>query len=447
MAKLKKKPTAPNIAFIERIEISIKENARKRMLRRAPKPASGSISSTDILNQQYLLQRTLAQRIQPQPQQQSQTVNVYLGDVAKLQQQETLKRIDEDASAAIIRQQRGGINQERLDFVLASLLEQKQQVKKEQPPPASFDYGFVKEGAAQYKEEERARSIVALERLNKSGGPRAVAFETVSLLPPRQLASEQSRRRATTPQERRALSVEASERASSLSKMTAKELSEKYPDLAGEIIREGAEATKAKYRKRRSEINAQIQAGTLGKEEGTQLLRDFATGIGYDVKPRLREAAQPTLVESTPTFTPSQERDFPKTAAVMKKKSQTSTEQLSAGLSANMQPTVLAELVPAAGGGQSSEIQAAKTAGKSSTRARAAKLVEPMAGQLTILQSFGRAVTAGEDLPLEIGGSSPIATPPSSRPATAASRPRTGESFTRPGLEVVASGTLPKLNP
>lgn len=443
MAKSKKsKQFAPNIAFIERIEIQIKEKSRQRMLKRAPKPAGQQ--STDILNQQYLLQRTLAQRIQPQPQQQSQTVNVYLGDVAKLQQQETLKRIDDDAAAAIIRTERGGINQERLDAVLSSLTQQRQEVKKQQPPPQSFDYGFIEGGAAQYREEVRAQSVAALERLNKANGPRAVAFEAMTMLQPRAATTaESSRRRALTPEQRRAISVEASERASALSKMTAQQFVEKHPDITGEILRESQQVAKSKYRKRRAEIEADVQAGRLTMGDGEALLRDFSTGIGLDIKPRLKERQQPLPVVG---LTPSQEQQFPKTAAVLKKKSQTTAADLSGAIAANVRPTILSEQVPAAaGGGQSAEIQAAKTAGKTSARQRAAKLVE--AGQPTILQSFGRAATAGEDLAREVGASSPIeATPPSSRPTTAGSRPRTGESFTRPGVEVVASGTLPKLS-
>lgn len=445
MAKSKKKPTAQNIAFIERIQLSIKENARKRMLKRAPKPAG--INTSDILNQQYLLQRTLAQRIQPQPQQQSQTVNVYLAELNKLQQQETLKRIDEDASAAIIRQQRGGINQERLNFVLSSLVEQKQQVKK-QPPPESFEYGFIQEGAVEYKQEERAKSVAALERLNKGSGPRSVAFESVSLLPPpRSSISEHSRRRAITPEQRRSISVEASERASILSKMTAEEFREKYPDLTGEIMRQSAEDTKKKYVKRRAEINAQIQEGSITRDDGLQLLKDFAFGIGYDVKPRLKDPPVSTKVEITPTFSASQERDFPKTTAVMKKKSQTSTEQLNASISANIKPSVFSETAPSIGGGgiQSAVIQSAKAAGtlKKSGRQMAARLVDP--SQPSILQSFSKVSSAAQDLE-EIGGSSPVEpTPPSSRPSTAGSLPKTGESFTRPGLEIVSGGILPRL--
>lgn len=392
MAKSKKKQTAPNIAFIERIEIQIKEKARQRMLKRAPKPASGSISSTDILNQQYLLQRTLAQRIQAQPQQQSQTVNVYLGDVAKLQQQETLKRIDEDASAAILRQQRGGINQERLDFVLASLLEQKREVKKQQPPPASFEYGFVKEGAVEYKEEQRAKSVAALERLNKGSGPRSVAFESITLLPPSQLPVEQSRRRALTPEQRRALSVEAGQRSTALSKLTAQEFVQKNPDLTGEIIREGQEAIKAKYTKRRKEIDLDLRAGRLTKGDAESLLRDFATGIGYDIKPRFR-------AESVISSLTTRQQDEPaKTSSVVKKKSQSSAADLSSAIASNVKASI-SEPPPFTGGGQVEQIEEAKriVRMKGSRRQQQSTLSQP-----SIIESFSKATSAAQDLQEEV---------------------------------------------
>lgn len=434
MAKLKKKPTAPNLAFIERIEISIKENARKRMIKRAPKPASASISSTDILNQQYLLQRTLAQRAQPQ--QQSQSVNIYLGDIAKLQQQETLKRIDQDANAAILRQQRGGINQERLDFVLSSLLEQKKEVKK-QEPPQSFEYGFVKEGAVDYKEEQRAKSVAALERLNKGSGPRSVAFESINLLQPRPTSTTESRKRAITPQQKRSLSVEASRTAEILSKMTAEELSEKYPDITREILREGIETTKKKYNKYRSQINADVVSGKLDKVEGTRMLKEFSQMIGYQITPRLKSPVK--RIEPT-------EKPEEITAAATVKKSSKTNEQLSQALKQNLKPSIIAEQVPTAIGGQSEEIQIAKISAKSSGRQRAAKLIDP--SQPSILQSFGKAASGAETLDMrELGGASspiePMPTPPSSRPS---SRPPTGESFTRPGVEIIG-GTLPKINP
>ena len=451
MAKSKKKPITPNIAFIERIEIAIKDNTRRRMLRRAPKPASNSISSTDILNQQYLLQRTLAQRIQPAPQQQSQTVNVYLADVAKLQRQETLKRIDEDAAAAIIRTERGGINQERLDAVLAYLSEQRRDVKKQPAPLVSFDYGFVKEAAVEYKEEQRAKSVLALERLNKAEGPRSVAFETTPLLPPRVLASDPTRRRALTPQERRALSVEAGQRASELSRMTARELADKYPDLTSEIMKESQAAQKSKYRKRRSEIEADITAGRLTAQDGASLLRDFSVGIGYDVKPRFRtgvesSAAATAAATSQIGLTDVQSRDFPKTAAIMKR-SQTSTKQLETAIIGNIKPASIAESVPAAEGGQGVQIQESKIAGSKggSVRQKAAKLVEP--GQGTMLQFLVSKQSAGEDLQRDIGASSPTEPFPPSRPSTAGSqsRPTTGESFTRKGQQVTAGAVLPQI--
>lgn len=386
MAKSKKsKQSVPNVAFLERIEIQIKEKRRQKMLKRAPKPAG--IQTGEILNQQYLLQRTLAQRIQPQ--QQSQTVNVYLADIAKLQQQETLKRIDEDASAAIIRQERGGINQERLNFVLASLLEQKREVKKQQPPPESFEYGFVKEGAVEYKEEQRAKSVAALERLNKGSGPRSVAFESISLLQPSKLPVEQSRRRALTPEQRRALSVEAGQSLNALSKLTAQEFVQKHPDITGEIIREGQEAIKAKYRKRREEINEQLKAGKLLKSDAESLLRDFAVGIGYDVKPRFR-------AESVISSLTSRQQDEPaKTSSVIKKKSQSSAADLSSAISSNVKASI-SEPPPFTGGGQVEQIEEVKRIvrmkGSRKTQ-QASKLSQP-----SIIESFSKATSAAQDL-------------------------------------------------
>jgi hypothetical protein len=432
MAKSKKKPTAQNIAFIERIEIQIKDKKRQQMLRRAPKPAGANTG--DILNQQYLLQRTLAQRIQPQSQQQSQTVNVYLGDIAKLQQQETLKRIDEDASAAIIRQQRGGINQERLDFVLSSLLEQKREVKQ-QPPPQSFDYGFV-EGAPDTRVETAAKSIAALERLNKAGGPRSVAFETTPLLPAVPSSSEGSRRRALTPTERRALSVEAGLQASALSKMTAREFVQKNPDLASEIIRQGQNAIKLKYQKRRAELQRDVNEGKLKPDDADSLLRDFSLGIGYDIKPRIKTAASEL---ATSSLSETQQSDIPKTAAIIKK-SQTTSSQISSALSANLRVETIAESLPAAEG-QIAEIDKGKAAGLKarggSVRQKAAMLKDPK--QPSILSALSKGQSAALDLEqVEAGMVSPVPTPPGSRPTT-------GESFTKPPMKQSGAGSLPRL--
>lgn len=412
MAKSKKKTNAPNIAFIERIEIQIKDKKRQSMLKRAPKPAGANTG--DILNQQYLLQRTLAQRIQPQ--QQSQSVNIYLGDIAKLQQQETFKRIDEDAGAAILRQKRGGINQERLDAVLTSLLEQRREVKQNQPPPQSFDYGFVEPPAAQVS--ERQASVAALERLNKSQGPTL----------PRVAFFEQRRELSDTPPvatSRRALStgrsrvLEVEEQASALSKMTAQELYEKYPDITAEIIREGKAATEAKYRKRRAELKADVEAGKINEKEAKELLSDFSIGIGLDRKPRFKQT-EPAAAATAVSLTPQQEASFPKTAAVLKKSS-VSTAELSAAISANTAPSVLVESIPSAEGGQSQQLRDVQQSQKvkaSGGRSKQAQILQPT--QQTISAMFKQASAAADNL-VEAGSSSPIATPPPSRPGTAES--------------------------
>jgi hypothetical protein len=413
MAKSKKKTNAPNIAFIERIEIQIKDKRRQQMLKRAPKPAGANTG--DILNQQYLLQRTLAQRIQPQ--QQSQTVNVYLSDVAKLQQQETLKRIDEDRQAAIIRQQRGGINQERLDTVLLSLLEQKQQVKKEQPPPQSFDYGFIDTPAP--KVSERETSIKALEKLNKAQGPELprVAFFDSRTPEPAPIASS---RRSLSVGERRNMRLEAEERVSTLSKLSAQELTAKYPDLVSEIMSEGRRASEGKYKKRRDELKVDIEKGKLSAEEAASQLADFASVIGLERKPRFRES-KPT-VAAVATLSPSQEVSFTKTATVLKKSS-VSTAQLTAAISTNASPAVSVESTPAAEGmgGQSQLLRDAqgKKLSASGGRARQSQLLQPT--QQTIPAMFKQSSAAADNL-VEAGGSSPVATPPPSRPGTAESQ-------------------------
>lgn len=406
MAKSKKKTNAPNIAFIERIEIQIKDRKRQSMLKRAPKPAGANTS--DILNQQYLLQRTLAQRIQPQ--QQSQSVNIYLSDVAKLQQQETLKRIDEDASAAILRQQRGGINQDRLDAVLSSLLQQKREVKQTQPPPQSFDYGFVESPAA--KVSEREISIKALEKLNKAQGP---PLPRVAFFEPKQDVTQTapiaSARRSLSVQERRNLNLEAQERASVLSKLTAQEFTEKYPDITGEIMSEAKKTLESKYRKRRNELKADIEAGKLTATEATELLSDFAVVVGLDRKARFRTQDPAPAA----TLTPQQEASFPKTATVLKKSS-VSTAERSAAITANTAPTISIESVAAAEGGQSQQLREAQAQKlKSSTgRARQPQLLQTT--QQTIPTMFKQASAAAENL-LEPAASIPIATQ-SSRPTT-----------------------------
>lgn len=415
MAKSKKKTNAPNIAFIERIEIQIKDKKRQSMLKRAPKPAGANTG--DILNQQYLLQRTLAQRIQPQ--QQSQSVNIYLGDIAKLQQQETLKRIDEDAGAAILRQQRGGINQDRLDAVLTSLLEQRREVKQNQPLPQSFDYGFVESPAAQVS--ERQASVVALERLNKSQGP---PLPRVAFFEPRRELSDTppvaTSRRALSTGRSRILEVE--ERASALSKMTAQELSEKYPDITAEIIREGKAVTEAKYNKRRTELKKDVEAGKIDAKEAKQMLSDFAIGIGLDRKPRFKQA-EPAAAATAVSLTPQQEASFPKTAAVLKKSS-VSTAELSAAISANTAPSVLVESVPSAEGGQSQQLRDVQQSQKvkvSGGRSKQSQLLQAVPQQ-TIVSMFKQSSAAADNL-VDAGGSSPVATPPGSRPGTAESRP------------------------
>ncbi len=415
MAKSKKKPNAPNIAFIERIEIQIKDRKRQSMLKRAPKPAGAN--TADILNQQYLLQRTLAQRVQPQSQQQSQTVNVYLSDVSKLQQQETLKRIDEDASAAILRQERGGINQERLDFVLSSLLEQKREVKKQQPPPQSFDYGFVDAPIAQIS--ERAASIAALERMNKSRGPPIP--ESFNVAPRSEISAApatSTARRSLSAVERHNITVEASERASTLSKLTAQEFTEKFPDLTSEILRESKAVAEGKYKKRQSELKAEIKAGRISADEAAEQLSGFARVLGIERKPRFKSAA----LEPTPatSLTPEQASSFPKTAAVLKK-SAVSTAEMQSQIALNVTPTVSIEQIPTAEGGQSQQLRdvQAQKLRTSGGRARQTQLLQPT--QQTLTQMFKQSSAAADNL-VEAGGSSPIATPPPSRPTTAESQ-------------------------
>lgn len=413
MAKSKKKPNAPNIAFIERIEIQIKDRKRQSMLKRAPKPAGAN--TADILNQQYLLQRTLAQRVQPQSQQQSQTVNVYLSDVSKLQQQETLKRIDEDSSAAILRQERGGINQERLDFVLSSLLEQKREVKKQQLPPQSFDYGFVEPPVAQVS--ERQASIAALERMNKSRGPPLP--DTFNVAPRSEISAmptTSTARRSFSAVERRNITVEASERASTLSKLTAQEFTEKFPDLTSEILRESKAVAEGKYRKRQSELKAEIKAGRISADEAAEQLFGFARVVGIERKPRFKSAA----VESAASLTPEQAASYPKTAAVLKK-SAVSTAEMQSQIALNVAPTVSIEQIPTAEGGQSQQLRDAQAQKLriSGGRARQTQLLQPT--QQTLTQMFKQSSAAADNL-VEAGGSSPVATPPTSRPTTAESQ-------------------------
>jgi hypothetical protein len=99
----KSKKTVPNVAIAERISLNVNKERRDKMIRQAPKPAG--IDTAEILNKGYLLQKAMASKIVPQTQ--SQSINLYLDSYGRLENQQQIRRIDDDIQAFGIKAERG----------------------------------------------------------------------------------------------------------------------------------------------------------------------------------------------------------------------------------------------------------------------------------------------------------------------------------------------------
>jgi hypothetical protein len=126
----KSKKTVPNVAIAERISLNLNKERRDKMLRQAPKPAG--IDTAEILNKSYLLQKAIATKIVPQTQ--SQSVNLYLDSYSRLENQQQIRRIDDDIQAFRIKAERG-VDPTLTNPAIARLQQQRRGLPLQQAPP------------------------------------------------------------------------------------------------------------------------------------------------------------------------------------------------------------------------------------------------------------------------------------------------------------------------
>lgn len=100
------------------------------MLRQAPKPAG--IDTSEVLNKAYLLQKAIATRIIPQTQ--SQSVNLYLDSYSRLENQQQIRRIDDDIQAFRIKAERG-VDSALTNPAIARLQQQRRGLPLQQAQP------------------------------------------------------------------------------------------------------------------------------------------------------------------------------------------------------------------------------------------------------------------------------------------------------------------------